>query len=333
MVLRLRIFLSIIILAWSIPTQAEWLYHGLCETSEDPAVTAPSLINVCVKASAGSWLIQKSKNENNVQPDALHRAAGSIGLYVSPWIAFYASGHANVFISRNTQNTTNRDVARDSWLVQVGNNALSRHRVHLGRGRPTYRIDHQQRKEIEYAWGLDSFESPIVDYASYVYDNQMDWTFQGAYGQLVENKYSGKQRLFAAARLMHDIAALEGTRIVLGGFGDGLIRRTASLGMININGKGDETSIEVTRSFSYYPYDPKEFKQNIRISYLSHEQDKTRLKFQYDDSFRKIRLAGFGAVYSIREYANFEVHTGYAKHEDNKSLSHVFMVLHAGAYL
>lgn len=333
MTFRLVAMLVLLTLAWSPSLKAEWLYHGNCESTVDPETTTMSIISACVKAGAGSWLVQKSKTENDIQPDALHRADGSLGVFLTPWVSFHTEGHVNVYVSRATQLTSNREAQRDSWIVQVGNNALSRHRVHFGQGRPVYRIDHQQRKETEYAWSLRSFEAPVVNFASYVYDNQLDWTVQLSYGALPDINLKPNERLFTAARFMHDISALEGTRIAVGGWGDGLLRRMFSLGLLNVNGKGDATSIEVTRSFSRRPYDPEEFKQNIRASYLSHEQQNTRIKFQYDDFFREIRIAGLGAVYVIHENADIELQFGYAKHEDTPSKSHWFMTAHTGVHL
>ena len=218
-------------------------------------------------------------------------------------------------------------------LLQIGNNALSRHRVSGGRGQPVYNIDHNQRRQLDFVWGLESFDTPEVDFVTYTYDNQLDWTIQATYGKLNELKLNERQRTFGAARAMYDIAAVEGTRIVVGGFGDGVLRRSFSAGMLNVNGKGDETALEFSRTFGLFPYDPNEFKQLIRLSYLSHEQNRLRYKFQYDDFFRHIRLGGMGVVYSPLKYTELECHFGYAKHEDIKTISHWFAYIHAGVHL
>jgi hypothetical protein len=252
---------------------------------------------------------------------------------VTPWLSGSVTGHSSLYISRETTNPSLKDARRDGWQIQIGNNALSRHRLSIGNGKPVFRIDHQLRKEIFYAWGLDLFEAPEVDYITYVYDNQLDWTISTTYGQLPDRTLSTKQRMFASGRLMYDVAALEGTRLVIGGYNDGLINRAVSLGMININGRGEQTSIEITRTFSHFPYDPDEFKQNIRIAHLSREQNKTQLRFQYDDFFRFIRIGGLGVIYRPAQMVQFEFETGYAKHEDIPKRSHWYIVGSTGVSL
>ena len=103
--------------------------------------------------------------------------------------------------------------------------------------------------------------------------------------------------------------------------------------MININGRGDETALEVARHFRSNPYDPKEFNQLIRLSYLSRVQDKLQYKFQYDDEFKLIRVGGFGFIYNPIKFTEIEIHTGYAKNEQNPDLSHWFAVLKSGVRL
>jgi hypothetical protein len=71
----------------------------------------------------------------------------------------------------------------------------------------------------------------------------------------------------------------------------------------------------------------------IRLSYISHLQEKFRYKFQYDDIFSQIRIGGLAALYEPYEYTHIEFMLGYAKREDNKKLSHWFAGLNAGVHL
>ena len=311
----------------------ELIRTGNCTLSQDPQFSAPPLLNFCINASAGSWIAQKSKVPNSNQPPVLHRADGKISLLITPWVGLHASGHSSVFIDRQSNETSNKENQKDSLNLQIGNSALSRHRINIGQGRPVYRLDHNMRPNLEYIWGLDRFLAPVSEYGTYTYDNQLDWTIQATFGHLSETDLRDSQRMFGSARAMYDIAALEGTRISLGGYGDGLIRRAVALGILNINGKGDETAIEITRTFSFNPYKPSEFQQLIRLSYVSHVQDKFRYKFQYDDFFKFIRLGGFGVRYEPQKYTHFESVIGYAKREDAPKQSHWFAALNAGAHL
>ena len=331
--LRHRIFLTLTILSWPLPGLSKFLYHGDCSLKYDPAFTEPVPVNICANANAGTWITSKSKAPKNIQPPILHHADGDLSLFLTPWVSLSGKAHSNIYISRETGKTVSRDQERDMILLQIGNNALSRHRLGAGRGRPVYRIDHNLRRQLDFAWGLEFFEAPDVDFVNYTYDNHLDWTVQASYGKLNETKLNDRQQAFGAVRGMYDIAALEGTRIVVGGFGDGLLRRSLSVGLLNVNGKGDETALEFARTFGLFPYDPNEFRQLIRLSYLSHEQDRIRYKFQYDDYFRHVRLGGMGVVYNPMKYAELECQIGYAKHEDTGSLSHWFAYLHAGVHL
>lgn len=329
----LRIFFAFTILNWPLPGLSKFLYHGNCVLKNDPATASQSPVNICADARAGTWITGKSKAPNLKQPPTLDHAEGELSLFLTPWVSIYGRAHSDVYISRDTRKTVDREQKRDMLFLQFGNNALSRHRIGGGRGKPVYHIDHNQRRQLDFVWGLESFDPPDVDFVNYTYDNQLDWTVQGSYGKLKDLNLNDRQRAFGAARAMYDIAAVEGTRIVVGGFGDGLLRRTLSTGMLNVNGKGDETALEITRAFGLYPYDPNEFRQLIRLSYFSHEQDLVRYKVQYDDYFRHIRLGGLGVVYYPLKYTELELQIGYAKHEDTPSLSHWFAYFHAGVHL
>jgi len=328
---RLKLLLYVLFAANS--AHGAWLHYGECQSEKDPAVSPPELVSMCVNGKVAAWFVHKSNRADRPQPDVLYRAQGDLSLFVTPWISGTVTGHSSLFVSRDTMNTTLKDARRDGWQIQIGNNALSRHRASVGRGKPVFRINHQLHKEIFYAWGLDLFEAPEVDYVTYVYDNQLDWTINATYGQLIDRNLSTTQRMFASGRLMYDIAALEGTRIVVGGYSDGLVNRSVSLGLININGRNEQTSIEITRNFSHFPYDPDEFRQNIRIAHLTREQDKTQLRFQYDDFFRLVRIGGVGLIYRPAPLVQLEFEMGYAKHEDMAKRSHWYVLGSSGVSL
>lgn len=333
MAIRRELLILAIFWSWSTNSTAAVLYHGQCVLKDDPATAWPGVVNLCIGGSAGSWVTQKSVVSNSMQPPVLHRADGRFSLFVTPWISIHTEGHSSILIDRQTNLTVSRENVNDSVNFQIGNNALSRHRVSFGKGRAPFRIDHNQRRNLDYIWDLDQFLAPVVDYGMYTYDNQLDWTIQTTYGRLTDSNLRPEQRLFGSARAMHDVAALEGTRIVIGGYGDGLIRRALALGLLNINGKKDETAVEITRTFTFNPYAPAEFHQLIRLSYISHVQDNLRYKFQYDDFFRYLRLGGLSLVYLPFTPAEFEFTFGYAKREDSKKLSHWYALVHAGVHL
>ncbi len=309
------------------------LLTGQCALKSDPEQTTPGFLNICLNASAGSWIIQQSKVNDSKQPPIMHRADGRLSILLSPWISIHTKGHSSVFVDRQTQRTINKENQGDLSNLQIGNSALSRHRLSAGLGRVPYRLDHNQRPGLEYAWSIDRFLAPKSRFATYTYDNQLDWTLQATYGQLTDESLRPDQKMFVGGRAMHDIAALEGTRISLGGYNDGLVRRAVALGILNVNGKGDETSLEFTRTFSFNPYKPSEFNQLIRLGYISHLQEKFRYKFQYDDIFSQVRIGGMAALYTPYKYTHLEFMLGYAKREDNKKLSHWFAALNAGAHL
>lgn len=327
---RLYFLIILALCAWPMPSLAKFLYYNDCALRDDPSQKLPSPLATCVNANAGTWIAQKSKTPPTGQPPIKYHADGRLSLFVTPWLSYTSKSHSSVYISNTTKQTTARETIQDLSLIQIGNNALSRHRISFGRGNPVYRLDHNLRKNIDYAWGLYNFEATFGNFATYTYDNQLDMTIQLTYGINPDRKLSVKQRALGAGRIMYDLAALEGTRIAIGSFGDGTLHRAASFGMLNVNGAGAETCIEMTRAFATNPYDPKEFNQNIRLSYLSQIQDQSRLKFQYDDQFKLIRLVGLGGVYYPSKHAEIELHLGYAKQEDIHKYSHFYGFLHAG---
>ena len=328
---RIRgLHISVVVAAVSTVCHAKILYHGSCTLKSDPNQTPQGLTNLCVNANANMMGAQRTKDEDNEHPSSLFYASGELSLFLTPYVSIHSRGHSQILIAREGNKSSIRESKRDALSVQIGNNALSRHRISAGHGRPLTGINHEQRPNMEYIWGIRKFEAPIVDFATYTYDNQVDWIVQTTYGRLPDNSISEKQRLFGATRIMYDVAALEGTRFVLGGFGDGLLRRSVNFGMLNINGRGDETAFEITRQFSLYPYDPKEFTQQIKLSHLSREQDRSRFKFQYDDFFRRVRIGGIGGIYYPLKYLELESQIGYAKREDQAKFSHWFLIIRIG---
>jgi hypothetical protein len=323
--------LAVIITTMGSSAHGKVLYHGTCALKTDPKIVSQGLVSLCLNAEAGAITGQKSVvDERDSQPPIALYGKGEASLFLTPFLSLHALGHTETLLNRIDRQTLSRESRRDALVVQIGNNALSRHRLSSGRGRPATSIDHQQRSNMEFIWNLEKFETPPVNFVSYTYDNQLDWTVQMTYGRLLETEATEAQKTFGAGRIMYDIAALEGTRIVLGGFGDGRLRRSVHIGMLNVNGRGDETAIEIIRQFGLYPYDPKEFRQQIRLSYLSREQSQSRLKFQYDDVFRRVRIGGIGGIYYLLRYMELESHIGFAKREDNAKFSHWFITMRLG---
>jgi hypothetical protein len=330
MVRLCRFYISFVIAAMSTICHAKFLYHGTCTLKSDPIRTSQSLINLCINANANMIGAQRTKNEDNKPPSSLLYASGDLSLFLTPYVSVHTRGHSQQLIAREDQKSYSRESKRDAFSIQIGNNALSRHRISAGQGRPQTTINHDQRPNMEFIWGIQKFEAPIVDFATYTYDNQVDWIVQTTYGRLPADSISEKQRLFGSTRIMYDVAALEGTRFVLGGFGDGLLRRSVNFGVLNINGRGDETAFEIARQFNLFPYDPKEFTQQIKLSYLSREQDRSRFKFQYDDHFRRARIGGIGGISYFLNYIELESQIGYAKREDQPRFSHWFLIMRIG---
>lgn len=293
----------------------DWIKTPPCTLAKDPAAVFP-LLSLCLNGKAGTWVQQRSVVEDDIQPPLLLASRGAATLVFTSWLSFRTEGYANIFQNRTTGKTVSREARPDNTLIQIGNSATHRHRVFLGKARIPFGLNYN----VDSAWGsatrFDSFFGEPIKVAGYTYDNQQDLTVTMSAGTAENVDSDAKRRKSATGiRLMYDLAALEGTRLLGSLTTDELEHRRGAVGAVNVNGKGDITAFEVIRTWSNFPFDPTDFNQLIRLSWSGAAYQRIAPHAQYEDQLNLRRIGTLGAVFNAKKQMDLSLTLGFTKDE------------------
>ncbi len=300
----------------------DWLKTPPCTLAKDPAAVFP-LFSLCLEGSAGEWMEQRSRVEDNVQPPVLLSTKGAATIVFTSWISFRASGYALFHQSRVSSGKPKKEARSENLIVQIGNMATHRHRVFVGRTRIPFGINFDANVDWLNPGASDPFFGEPLRLVGYTYDNLKDLTFSVAAGTADNIDADAKRRKSASgARIMYDLSALEGTRLVASFATDELEHRRGNVGAVNVNGKGDITAFEVIRTWSNYPYDPQDFNQLIRLSWIGLTSEPVVPHVQYEDQLDFRRIGTVGAKFNAKENIAMSLYTGYSKDETGAKRSY-----------
>lgn len=309
------------------------IYLPPCTLENDPAIRV-EYFSTCLEGQIGAWVEQRSKVEDGVQPPYLYAGKGRVTTLVSSWLTLQAAGHYRVLQSRKDRAIVNRDAEADTLLAQIGNSSVYRHRLFAGKSAPPFGLDFNTLGDWS---GFDTsryFFSRPVQLAGYTYDNQRDTTWVIAGGENQQLVLGEDKRItILSTRLAYDFAALEGTRMVASFSSTSLSARRGGIALLNRNGKGEQTSMEVVRKWKEFPYDPNDFDQLLRVNWSGKASEESVFKAQYEDIWKVSRIGTLSLVYTFFKPLSGELHIGYYKTENAIERNHWFGVLGVGASL
>ncbi len=233
------------------------------EAKEDP-----QRLTTCLNLSASTQREFRSKIEEVDNPPVHKYVRGRISILPTSWFHLMAEGYIHTVepIGGNAELTTTRVLRKT--IVQLGNSGVHRHRLMIGRSIPPFGLNLTDFRLARRADYFDNFFGSILDLSTYTYDNQRDWTVTLGIGRTPKHANdNSSQNLEAFGRASYDFAALEGTRFIFSFSQNEDVKRRFSAATINRNGKGETSSIEIIRTWSRFPYDPKEFEQLFRLTW------------------------------------------------------------------
>ncbi len=300
------------------------LFLSPCTLKSDPEDRLLPM-TACLNASAGTAVEQRTQNDSPEQPPYLAYANGKLTLLPHRWILLQASGHVEVRQRRTVKTDSSRDASPDTTLLQIGNTALHRHRVFAGKGVMPFGLNLNANSKLHPHSYYLPYYGRRVRLAGYTYDNRRDLTATFTVGYIDGESRAIENRLIqGSVRFAYDFAALEGTRIITSFFHDELIHRRGSFAMLNRNGRGDVTTFEVVRTWTFFPYDPEDFRQLIRLNWSGDSSDDSRVSVQYEDTTQVYRTGLVTYIHKALEHAFAEATVGYRKSEDSALKSHWF---------
>lgn len=294
------------------------IYTSPCTMENDPA-TQPDLLALCLEGKAGVWVEQRSKTINDTQPATVYGSHGQASGLIGNWLTLQARGHARISQGREKNHFEDKEIASESAIVQIGNSAIHRHRLFGGIGAIPFGLNIDTTADWTNLKKDRHFFGSPIHIVGYSYDNQKDltWTISG--GSRNEESDDAQSRIAAiGTRLIYDMAALEGTRAIVSFSTTELSERRGGIALLNRNGKGEQTTVEIVRKWTQFPYDPTDFDQLIRINWSGKIDDVQRGRAQYEDILNQSRVGTLTYYYIFMPHMQTSVSVGY--HKDETSL-------------
>lgn len=317
------------------PDQSPVMF-GYCELAADPQ-TAPDRdrlgLLLCLKGNVGAEVtsVSGAPEENSWAKYA--KLYG--GLFLTEWLALQARGDLLVIEPLGDKVMEDRDLRTDYASLQIGNPALHMLRLTAGRMRLPFGIDRSAATEHYRSFENRSFwDSPR--YGGYLtIDNMVSTTLEVGYGtdQLsnsirdaeksevegsVNEQPEGSgaeisKNQAASVRFMTDFAALDGSRLILSGYGESEGERRFGAGFLTVSAKDDLTLFEFVRIVPSPFVDDGRFQQLLRLGYIGSWRSDTRWIMQFDDERHVFRRGMLG--HDARIYGNFALRLAISYHK------------------
>lgn len=279
-----------------------WLMLGDCTLVRDPASSearGDHSFLVCLRGKAGaeSTTISGAPQENYW----VRHASGTLGVHVTRYVALLAKGRLRDVIPLGQKEIiANETRATDYAVVQLGNPALHRVWVSAGRQRLPFGLDLSHAIESYKSFETRAFWASPEQTATLSLDDLRFVRFDFGYGsnEIVKTEERMHAVHAASARLMFDLSALDGSRLVASGYGENRGARRFGLGFVTVSRKGDETSFEFVRQLETPDGRTAPFRQLLRLAYLGSWRNESRWVVQVDDERQRVRMGLLG--YDVR---------------------------------
>jgi hypothetical protein len=305
------------------PTSTPRVQLGTCALADDPQ-SAPAGFVACVRANAGAEVVNVSGalRENFW----VRHGAAYLGTHFGEWLSLHIRGEARDVVPYADGAEERLDRHLDYGVVQIGNPSLHKLWLTAGRQRLPFGIDQSgavesyRMRENRRLWS-----SPEHGVALSL-DDQRRLRLDLGYGNDV---LSGARRKLIAehvdplpqethafsARLMLDLSALDGSRLVLSGYGENLGERRMGAGFLTTSRKGDLTQFEFVRLLTTPDGNEAPFEQLLRAGYLGAWRDDARWIVQVDDQRLLERSGLLGVDFRLFDVVTLRLAGAYVKRE------------------
>jgi hypothetical protein len=303
---------------------------GACELSVDPGDEGAALgFAACLRGETGAEItaVAGAPRENSW----LRYAQGDLGLFYGQYLSVQGRGHVRDFLPiehgkgpKRVANNLERQT--DFAVVQVGNPALTRFWLEAGRLSLPFGLDKSWATQSYQRFASRAFWSSPEYGAALSIDNKVNTRLDIGYA---EDPRSMSGRDFpaaadlrrigsltaASARLSYDMSALDGTRLILSGYGENHGVRKMGFGFVNVSRKGDSTEFEFARRMEEPIGGIVPYEQLLRLAYAGAYRGGSRTVVQFDDERFRFRMGTVGQDYLFGGQCSGRLALTYQKSE------------------
>jgi hypothetical protein len=279
------------------------LQFGTCALADDPT-SAPAGFVACVRGRAGAEVttVSGALRENFW----IRYGSAYLGAHFGEWASVHVRGEARDVVPYADGTSESLDRRLDYGVLQIGNPALHHVWLDAGRQRLPFGIDQSHVVETYRMRENRRFWASPEHGLALSLDDQKRLRFDVGYANDV---LSGERRKLMrehveplpqethafSGRLTLDLSALDGSRVVLSGYGENRGERRLGAGFLTTSRKGDLTQFEFVRLLTTPDGSEAPFEQLLRAGYLGAWRDDTRWVVQVDDQ-RRVERAGLIGV-------------------------------------
>ncbi len=284
------------------------LRWGSCRLDRDQRIRDTNDIPwplLCVRGRANSQLLLKQDAESasvNYNSATLYG-----GLHVWKFISVHGEGiieRAHELTSANTEHPTS--IRTKSAFVQLGNPALHQLQITAGKLDVPFGVNFRPLPEVFDEWIKNRSYWDGPDYVTMIsWDNQRELLFSAGWASSDIPRAGEPTKRATMARIAYDISPLEGTRLVLSGYGALEGERRIGVAIVSIAPSGEGGVFEWVRSRATPARDQQPEPQLFRLTYRGAMQRRTRWLFEYEDSAREYRLVTLGHDFDLPEHVMF----------------------------
>ncbi|MBF0442622.1 MAG: hypothetical protein HQK54_12015 [Oligoflexales bacterium] len=313
--------------------RTEYLYTGKCIMANDPDDGNKDenlWPNACLKGNA-AYQILENINMGRLETD-LSYAELYLGVHLNKYISFHSKNYLARIRSFYPDELNKNDLKRttDSMFLQIGNSALSRWRLSLGRivlpfglnDTPHMRIFDYTYSSAEY-WKFPAFGYRLS------FDNSTD--LQIDYGYVHDNGKSsnigGKEIRVQSFRILYDISPLSGSRMIFSISEDSNEERRLGFGFLNVSQEIYRASFEWIRIGRKGKYFLENSNQLIRFTFKEVSREKDYWLFEFEDRSVYGTLTTVGYEYFLLKNYLLKVNLSYFRSRTELIDHHYIAVL------
>ncbi len=309
---------------------------GTCELGADPETDegAEAIgVSACARGEAGAEItaVTGAPRENFW----MRYAQGALGLYYGQYLSLQGRAHLRdrLLLARGGKTAAApKDLERetDYALVQVGNPALHRFFLQAGRMSLPFGLDTTWAAESYRTFENRSFWASPRYGASLGIDNKVNTRLDIGYAEAqrtggaresldlpsAADLRTVRRQAAASLRLSYDISALDGSRIVVSGYGENHGVRRMGLGLVNVSRRADTTEFEFVRRLAEPTGGGEAFQQIIRLAYAGAVRGSGRWVVQFDDERYRFRMGTVGQDFRVKEHGLLRLGLAYQKSEN-----------------
>jgi len=283
------------------------MYFGTCDLPQDPYSNRDELWWISCATGRAGYETNFAIGDPDLNGRVKH-ANGYLGLHVSRYLSLHGKGMIRESIPDDHTLQANKDARPELGVIGLGSPAFHKMRLLAGFTSLPFGVDESNVVESYQLTEDRSFWGQPTHGAVFTYDNLRDLLFEIGAGSNEWRKDDAvrlPRTRAIASRLMFDIPALDGTRLLFSGQWQDTGQRRFGFGFVTVSTRSDLTQFEFVRFMPRPTLSAAPARQLFRVGYESAFKDSTRWVVQYDDQWRETRSFIIGR--DIRFFEHLEM--------------------------